>query len=185
MSHAILFTGHMMDRSDRPTPRFPASKEAAAAAAIRAALRKVMVEAGSEPLMGIAAAACGGDILFHEACRQGKIPSELFLGIPVDAFRQTSVAFAGPGWVARYDKLAKELPVHILMPNATADAPDLVWEEANQWMLDTALAGGGTRMTLIALWDGKKGDGLGGAEHMVRVATAHQAMVEIIDVLRL
>ena len=74
MTHSILFTGHMIDKPDRPTPRFPASKEAAAAIAIRAALRKVMVEAGSDPLVGIAAAACGGDILFHEACRELKVP---------------------------------------------------------------------------------------------------------------
>ena len=64
-------------------------------------------------------------------------------------------------------------------------APDSVWEEANQWMLDKALENGGSNLTLIVLWDQKKGDGLGGTEHMVHVAEAHHAVVEIIDVLSL
>ena len=39
-------------------------------------------------------------------------------------------------------------------------------DNANLWMLQTALDGGGAHMTLIALWDGKGGDGSGGTQHM-------------------
>ena len=84
-------------------------------------------------------------ILFHEACLELGIPVELYLGIPVESFRQTSVAFAGAGWVARYRYLTKQLPVHILLPNAE----DGVWEQANDWMPEAALDGGGTNMTHI------------------------------------
>jgi hypothetical protein len=185
MIHTILFTGHMIDKPDRSSPRFPPSKEGKAAQAIRDALQKVFVAAGGKEFRGIAAAACGGDILFHEACLHLPIPSEIWLGIPADAFLQTSVAFAGAVWITRYKNLLRQLPVRLLHPDATAGAPDSVWEEANQWMLDEALAGGGANMTLIALWDRKKGDGPGGTEHLVRVTEAHGAGVEIIDMLSL
>lgn len=184
MPHSILFTGHMIDKPGRSEPRFPPEKESAASAAVRNTLRKVQATAGAEGLRGIAAAACGGDILFHEACRELKIPSEIYLGIPIDAFEQTSVAFAGPGWITRYRTLTQELSVHVLLPNTTADAPDTVWAEANEWMLHTALADG-SHLTLIALWDGQKGDGPGGTDHLVNEAKAHQAAVELIDILRL
>ena len=40
-------------------------------------------------------------------------------------------------------------------------------------------------MTLIALWDGKGGDGDGGTEHMVKVAKEKGAKVKIIDTNKL
>src|SRR5579872_3338945 len=126
MAYSLLFTGHMIDKPDRAAPRFPESAAGAAAEAIRGVLGKIVgacnpvafrgigADRGTVAFRGIAAAACGGDILFHEVCRELKIPSEIYLGIPVDAFEQTSVAFAGRDWIARYRKLVEELPVHIL-----------------------------------------------------------------------
>ena len=40
-------------------------------------------------------------------------------------------------------------------------------------------------MTLIALWDGKDGEGEGNTEHMVRVAKEEGAKTEILDVDKL
>lgn len=182
MPHAILFTGHMSDQPGRPTPRFPPAKEPAADAAIRHALVKVQAAAGSEGLKGIAAAACGGDILFHEACIQLGIPSEVYLGIPIDAFLQTSVAFAGRDWEDRYHRLTHQLPVHVLFPHLGADVSGEVWEQANDWMIQTALKAGRDNITLIALWDGDKGDGKGGASHMIKEVKAHDGKTEVIDV---
>ena len=175
----------MIDKTDRPSPRFPISKTGAAAAAIRDALRKAERNAGGEEIRGIAAAACGGDILFHEACRTLGIRSEIYLGIPVDAFEKTSVAFAGADWVERYLRLVMDRPVHVLFPEATAYAGDEVWETANEWMLEAALSEGGSRMALIVLWDGEGGDGPGGTRHMVKVARREGATIQVIDILRL
>ena len=185
MAYFILFSGHMIDKADRSSPRFPSSKEEAAGAAIRSEVEKVLQTAGASEIRGIAAAACGGDILFHEFCRELNIPSEIYLGIPVDAFEKTSVAFAGADWVKRYLRLVRDLPVHVLFPEATADAGDEVWERANEWMLEAALSEGGSRMTLIVLWDGEGGDGPGGTRHMVKVAKGEGATINKIDILRL
>jgi hypothetical protein len=178
----LLFSGHMIDKPDRPSPRFPPSKESAAATAIRDAVREVVEKAGGQEINGIAAAACGGDILFHEACQALGIRSEIYLGIPVDAFEKTSVAFAGGGWVERYLTLVRELSVHVLFPKATADVGEEVWEQANEWMLQAALCEGGSRMTLIVLWDGEGGDGPGGTRHMVERAEQQGATVVVIDI---
>ena len=48
-------------------------------------------------------------------------------------------------------------------------------------MLHNALAIGRDKVTLIALWDGKTGDGPGGTEHMVEKARARGAKVAILD----
>ena len=80
--------------------------------------------------------------------------------------------------------MIKKLPVYIL-PEAKEDNKDNVWARANIWMLDSALKNGGTNMTLMALWDGKAGDGGGGTEHMVNVAKEQGAEVMIIDINKL
>ena len=180
MPHTILFSGHMIDQPDRATPRFPSSKEKAAGKAIRQELLKVLAINGSERCKGIAAAACGGDILFHESCQELAIPSEIYIGLPVDEFNKTSVSFAGEDWEARYRRLTQILPVHALFPEATADAGDSIWEKANNWMLQTALADGVAHSTFIALWDGNKGES-GGTWQMIRMAEGHQVRTEIID----
>jgi hypothetical protein len=186
MQHYILFSGHMIDKPGRVPARFPASKSSAAATAIRKSLEKVLADAHIpvHDLRGIAAAANGGDILFHEACIDLHIPSEIYLAIPIAEFLKTSVASAGASWEQRYHHLTHTLPVHILHPDATADAPNTIWEEANGWMLDKALSAGGAHLTLIALWDGNKGE-TGGTAHMIRVARAQHAAIEIIDTRRL
>ena len=63
----FLFSGHMVDAPDRPTPRFPAEKELIAAQRIAEALDHL--SAGPEDL-AFTQGACGGDLLFTEACQQ-------------------------------------------------------------------------------------------------------------------
>ena len=51
-------------------------------------------------------------------------------------------------------------------------------------MLLSALAGGADHVTLLVLWDGKAGDGPGGTQHMVNVASDAGATVRRIDTRR-
>ena len=179
MIHTLLFTGHMIDAPQRKVPRFPAAKEANAREEIRNCLKK---EASlNQQLMGIAGGASGGDILFHEVCDELFIPSQVYLALPVDEFKKASVSFAGREWEVRFERLLKKLPVHFLTNTNSMHGSDNVWERANLWMLQHALANGGNNMSLIALWDRKGGDGTGGTEHMVTVAKAEGAKSIIID----
>ena len=185
--HTILFTGHMIDKKDRKEPRFPANKEPQVRAVIKDALQK-QKEKSSGMLQGIAGGACGGDILFHEVCEELGIHSEIYLALPPDQFIGQSVAFAGPSWVDRFHHLMVKHPVHILQEEnkiASDKIDDSVWEKANQWMLHAALARGGQAMTLVALWDQKKGDAGGGTEHMDTEAKEQHAETIILDMQEL
>ena len=57
----LVFAGHMIDRPDRPTPRFPSEFESAVAKEIQ---RKIDM---LKPGFGFASAASGSDIIFLEA----------------------------------------------------------------------------------------------------------------------
>jgi hypothetical protein len=181
MQHCILFTGHMIDAKDRQQPRFPAYKEEA----VRKQIVDLLLQQKEKfhSLKGIASGACGSDILFHEACKELNIPTEIYLAYSKEEFKKKSVSFAGDKWDERFDKLASTLPVHVLTENKHTNMN--VYEQTNEWMLQDALKSGGNNMTLIAVWNGGGGDGKGGTEHMVKIAREKKAEVKIIDVKKL
>lgn len=183
--HYLLFTGHMIDKPGRAEERFPESKEEAVRLKIKEQIEKVNMS--GEKILAIAGGASGGDIIFHELCQDLGIQSALYLVIPREQFLVESVEFAGTEWVDRFDSLYKKLPVHILaqtkeLPRWLQKKKDYtIWERNNLWELNSALAEGGINMTLIALWDGKSGDGPGGTEDMILKAKSKGARTIIID----
>jgi len=207
--HYLLFTGHMIDHPDRKEPRFPASKEVDAKQAIRKqvleevdqvktileikAKQKITNEQAKEALIGIAGGANGGDILFHEVCQELGISTELYLALPRGQYIVESVEFAGPEWVNRFNALIinETIPKRILssdeeLPKWLRKKPNYnIWERTNLWMLYRALSGGGINMSLIALWDGKDGDGAGGTEHMVKEAQSRGTRTVVIKINKL
>jgi len=170
--HVLLFTGHRVDDPGRDTPRFPPDKVGAARAEIGAAIDDAIVRHGKH-LAGISGAASGGDILFHEECQARGIPTTVYLALPENEYAARSVSSAGPQWTRKFHDLLEKTPFRILQPSE--DLPQwlahrpgyTVWQRNNQWMLHNALAAGGRRVTLIALWNGKAGDGPGGTADMV------------------
>jgi hypothetical protein len=187
----ILFTGHMIDPPGRTPPRFPGTCEEIARRAVSDRLQQE-IERTKGKSVGIASAACGGDILFHEICAKMGIPHDVYLPLPLDRFRTESVSPAGKNWEERFDQLMRQFPSpHIL--SKTEDLPSWfslrpnynAWQRANLWLIQEALAVGGTNITLLALWDGKAGDGPGGTDHMIRVAANHGAATVILDTSKL
>ncbi|HZG24016.1 MAG TPA: tetratricopeptide repeat-containing protein, partial [Chitinophagaceae bacterium] len=184
--HYILFTGHMLDQPGRPIPRFPAAMEATAKTAIREAIQREKEKIETD-IVGMAGGASGGDILFHEACAELGIRTELFLALPREQFVVESVQKAGAEWIERFDRLYKKLPRRGLaqtkeLPNWLQKKPGYsIWERNNLWMLQSALVAGGMQMTLIALWDGEQGDGPGGTRHMLAQAMERGAKTIVID----
>lgn len=177
----VLFTGHQVDQPGRPSPRFPADQEGTARDAIRAAVAGEQAAAGGAPVVGLAGGASGGDILFHEACRELGVPTRLYLGLPPESYVAESVRPGGESWVGRFDALYERLPHRVLPP--TAGGRGRVWERTNRWLLEAGLAeaGAGENAALIALWDGKGGDGTEGADDMVRQASAQGVRTVVLD----
>ncbi|HZH64327.1 MAG TPA: hypothetical protein VEY10_05490, partial [Flavisolibacter sp.] len=186
--HFLLFTGHMIDKAGRKEPRFPPSKEGQAREAIK---KKIIQEKNkldeNTALIGIAGGACGGDILFHEICEELEMASQMQLALLREQFLVESVAFAGPEWIERFDKLYRKLPHPVL--SETKELPGWLrkkvdynlWTRNNLWLLNNALVDGGIKMSLIALWDGTGGDDIGGTEHMVQEANKKGAKTIVID----
>jgi hypothetical protein len=172
----LLFTGHMIDAPSREVPRFPPDKEGVAREAIRTA---VLQERTLAPIAyGIAGGASGGDVLFHEVCAEVGIPTRLYLALPREQFIVHSVQPAGAKWVERFDRLYRQHPeVRVFTETKTDD----VFQRTNLWMLESALAGEDKDLTLIALWNGKEGDGPGGTADLVDEAKGRGARLVILD----
>jgi len=162
----VLFSGHMVDRPERPEARFPESKAGAAAREIAARLDALGAKEGD---LGLAQAACGGDLLFAKACLQRKMRLELRLPQLEPEFLTNSVAFAGPRWQALYDEVKAHPDVRMLFAPEELGPTPLgieVYERGNLWLLYTALSHGADKARFLCLWNGQGGDGPGGVQHM-------------------
>ena len=184
----FLFSGHMIDALDRPTPRFAAEKEGVAAQKIAEALDQL--GAGPEDL-AFTQGACGGDLLFTEACQQRGVKVNWLQPFREPDFIQESVIRGGEAWRTRYlDAKAKiadpirSAPDELgeLPPNAEPGYP---YERCNLWLLYTALACGISKVNFICLWNGGGGDGPGGTAHMYNEVKRRTGRVTWIDVRKL
>lgn len=178
-----LFSGHMVDAPHRASPRFPASKEAVAKAAIERLLDQL--GAGRADL-GICGGACGADLLFAEAVLDRGTALELYLPLDEPRFLARSVDFAGADWRRRYF-LAKARSVLHLMPEERGPllAGQDPFEQNNIWMLESASRFGAERVDFICLWNGQGGDGPGGIQHMLHEVRRHSGRTHWLDTTRL
>ncbi len=171
-AHALLFTGHMIDRPDRKQPRFPAWAEPRARQAIHAAIAGL---AWTQPglTVGLAGAASGGDLLFHECCEELGISTRVLLALPPEKFEAESVAPAAGNWVDRYHALLRKAVPRLQVMQETdglLEGPtENVWQRANLWMIEVSNRLASER-ALLALWDGNAGDGPGGTAHFLEIA---------------
>jgi len=170
-------------------PRTPEA-EAEARRLIKEAIEKEQRLAGGTP-RGIAAGACGGDILFHEVCEELGIPTQLFLAVARERFSAESVQHGGPDWVERFNRLCDRVPPRELGGDTTLLPPWLrgrsnynVWQRNNLWMLFNALALD-LPLTLIALWDQGLADGPGGTADLVAQVQMRGQKVERLPAERL
>ena len=121
--------------------------------------------------VGLAGGANGGDLLFHECCETFGIPTRLLLALPPDEFAAASVAPAGAHWVERFrrrlERAGGQLQVMQRSDGLMEGATENVWQRANLWMIEEAERLAPERV-LLAVWDGKRGDGPGGTQHFLK-----------------
>lgn len=179
--HVLLFSGHMIDAPNRPTPRFPAAKELIAAQRIAEVLGQL--GAGPEDL-ALTQGACGGDLLFTEVCQQRGVQVQWLQPFDEPDFINKSVICRGETWHRRYLAAKAKLTTEIrsapreLGPLPIGSDP---YERCNLWLLSTALSYGGNKVHFIGLWDGGGGDGPGGTAHMYQEVTQRLGQVTWID----
>jgi tetratricopeptide (TPR) repeat protein len=182
----ILFTGHMIDPAGTTTPRFPDSiRDRARQAILEKVQQEVTRTAG--PVVAIASGASGGDLLFHDVCEELGIAHRLLLPLPPEKFRNESVSPAGRYWEDRFDAVLRKDPSSSFLTDSDALPIWLrvkkeysTWQRANLWLVQEAVAIGAGNLTLIALWDGVKTEGIGGTYHMRIAAQARGAALVTI-----
>jgi len=191
----LLFAGHRVDQESVAAPkpgkrRFPRGKayETKVKKAIEKAVKEEMREAEQQQarvLFGICGGANGGEIIFHEVCREQGIKTHLYLAIPRDQFvgRYVSVFNEENDWFDRFNEIYDQAEVRIELSDS-ADLPRWLQLKPNYdirrrsglWMLQHALVSRvlhDAHVTLITLWDGKEGDAAGGIADLINRARNH------------
>ncbi|MDZ7751470.1 MAG: TRAFs-binding domain-containing protein [Gammaproteobacteria bacterium] len=184
----FLFSGHMIDAPDRLEPRFSPEKGPAAAQRIAEALDAH----GAGPAdLALTQGACGGDLLFTEACQARGTKVHWLQPFREPEFIQKSVVRGGETWRGRYLEARKHLAAAIrAAPEALGEIPKGVgkgypYERCNLWLLYTALAWGLDRLHFICLWNGAGGDEPGGTEHLYNEVKERTGEVTWIDARKL
>lgn len=180
-SRVLLFSGHMIDAPGRTPPRFPAEKIPAAAACISSTLCEL--KAGADDL-ALTQGACGGDILFAEACLHQGVKLQLLQPFTEAEFIQNSVTPYAGDWLQRYQTIRQNLahpPLAAPAELGTLPADMNAYERCNLWLLASAIAYGPEKLVFICLWDGGGGDGPGGTAHMVAEVQKRHGKVIWLD----
>jgi tetratricopeptide (TPR) repeat protein len=177
----FLFSGHMIDAPDRKEPRFPPEKEPIAAKAIADKLDAL--GAGPEDL-ALCGGACGGDLLFAEACLARGLKLELRIPFDEPTFIRKSVAFAPGSWTDRYYHVKDNPNTKLfVMPDELGPTPKETnpYARDNLWQLYTALSWGPDKVRFVCLWNREGGDGPGGTEHMYETVQKYSGRVYVLD----
>ncbi|MEC4750466.1 TRAFs-binding domain-containing protein [Methylomicrobium sp. Wu6] len=177
----FLFSGHMVDAAGRTAPRFPAAKEKDAINAI--AKQLAALEAGPDDL-AMCGGACGGDLIFAEACLRHGLQLQIRIPFAVPEFLEKSVSFAGDNWRDRYFAVQHHPNTRLfVMPDELGELPHNTnpYERNNLWQLYSAISWGAEKVYFICLWDGKGGDGPGGTRQMHDTVKQRAGRVYVLD----
>src|ERR1700683_423679 len=129
--NVLLFSGHMIDAPDRRPPRFPPEKVGTAAAAIAQTLEVIGASRGD---LSISGGACGGDLLFAEACIARDMALDLYIAFDEPTFLANSVDFASGDWRDRYFAVQSKATLHIAPDElGPLSEGENAYERNNQW----------------------------------------------------
>lgn len=179
----FLFSGHMVDSPDRTEKRFPNDKKYIDIAANAIAAKLDELGANKDDL-ALCGGACGGDLLFAEACLERNLHLEIRIPFEEPTFLQKSVHFAGESWQNRFYKVKKNPNTKLyVMPHEIGQTPEGVdaYARNNLWMLYIALSYTPEKVSFICLWNRKGGDGPGGTKDMYDRISKHFGQSYILD----
>jgi len=169
----VVFSGHMVDRNDRPTPRFPANIVPPVADEIAAQLDEMDAQ------IGYSSAACGSDILFVEQLlarkrKNRQVEANLCLALPPEEFLKASVTHGDSKheWLERFYRLQKRARSVKIFGLAGSDPVGELFHFANHCICGTAIIRAshlGTKPEALAVWDGRKEGDPGGTSSMLQI----------------
>jgi tetratricopeptide (TPR) repeat protein len=182
----FLFSGHMIDSPERTEKRFPNDKKYIEIAANAIATKLDQLGAKKDDL-ALCSGACGGDLLFAEACLERDLNLELRIPFDIPTFLQKSVNFV-EGWQEIFYKVKNNPKTKLyVMTDELGMTPKGIdaYARNNLWQLYTALSYTPERVRFICLWNRKEGDGPGGTKDMYDQISKHFGQAYILDTNKL
>jgi class 3 adenylate cyclase len=178
----VVFSGHLIDRPDRETPRFTADLEDSVRDGIRAELKKL--RAG----FGYASAGCGSDILFLEQLKELGGETHIVLPYAKEQFSKDSVEIAPGDWKQRFEQVLKDANSVIVASNERLEEGSMSFEYANlllHGLADIRARQLETKLRPLAVWDGQAGDGPGGTASAIESWRKVGLNVDVIDLTKI
>jgi hypothetical protein len=177
--NVVAFFGHMTDLKGRDRERFPERRVPEVRKKIRERLK------GLGFVLGFSGAARGADILFLEEVLARKGLAHVKLPFPVERFLETSV---GGDWNRRFKSIQRNsrVKIEVLHEKAPADAELAEAFRASNIEVQKHTAQYAKLLDetaiVIAVWDGKPGDGPGGTADAVQLWEADGYDVDVISI---
>lgn len=174
-----VFSGHMIDRPNRPVPRFPVTAEGE----VRRSLRRII--ANRVIRIGFASCACGGDILFLEEVLSAGGECIVVPPLPLEVTIRNSVAFAPGNWESRLKAILANQKTRLLAPECdeTGENDEIVYDFANRYLLGLATLKSnelGFPLFGVCVWDGRESGLPGGTDSAVKLWRRYELPIEII-----
>lgn len=180
----VFVTGHMPDKPNRATPRFPEN----AVEEVRNDLRTTLSQLHhKQPIQQVVCSATAGtDLLAIEWAVDNGVPAEIYLPYEEESFIQGAVNYGNEGqrWLSIFqrakqaEKVQWHYPVLTSDPNKKAIKTEVEkLSSTGQHYVDLNLHMVSRLKTddyVVAVWDGKGGDAPGGTEHALRLAKGQQ-----------
>ena len=161
----LVFAGHMIDRPDRTTPRFPSEFESQVAKEIQRKIDRL------KPGFGLASAACGSDILFLEAMLDTGAEVSVVLPYNEEDFVRDSVDFVpNSKWRARFERVLARSARVITASTQRMGIGGSSYEFCSQLLLGLAAIRCrqlDTTLVPLVIWNETPGDGPGGTASIV------------------
>jgi class 3 adenylate cyclase/tetratricopeptide (TPR) repeat protein len=163
----VVFSGHMIDREDRPSKRFPSRIEENVRKAIADFLNEINAD-----IIGYSSVACGSDILFLEEIQKIE-NSEAFVVLPYEKeqFKNDSVEIVpGGNWGERFNNVHRKATKIVIASGQRMEWGSVSYEYANKLLHGFATIKAmnlDTELIHLAVWDGHRGDGPGGTADIV------------------
>jgi hypothetical protein len=183
----VASSGHLIDKPDRPKPRFPPEKEAVVRDHIAQALADWQI---GESDLGLSGGARGADILFAECCLERGARVRLLIALPEQEFLDQSVRLNGGNWEERYFALRNHPNVETLFQHERGGPPAgglSPFETNNIWMIEMAREEAGPgKLYAVLVWDEQpSGDGPGGTSHFAKEIERLGGEVHIVNPTKL
>lgn len=177
-----VFSGHMIDRPERPAPRFPPSAEEDVRTRLRAivSLRRVA--------FGYASCACGGDILFLEEVLAAGGKVVVAPPLPLETTVARSVAVAPGNWESRLRAVLAHPNATLLESECDETGEDdaIVYSFCNRHLFGLATLRArelGFPLRGMCVWDGKTGATPGGTSSAIKRWQMAELPIDIVPPL--